>query len=94
MSQSIDFQKISKSSSAFLSRYHTIIFIVFTAICISTALMIVVIINNSAVETNAGNAQVINPSFDESTIKRLQQLNSNSGSKLKFPNGRTNPFVE
>ncbi len=94
MSQSLDLQEISKGLSVFLRRYNTVIFIVFTAICISTALIIVVLINNSAVETNSSNAQVIDPSFDEATIKRLQKLNSDNGSKLTFPSGRTNPFVE
>ncbi len=91
---SLDIQKVGKTASTFLKRYNTVLFIVFAAIWVAFALIIVVVINNQATDTSPGDAQIVDSSFDEPTMDRLKRLDSNSNAPLTFPNERTNPFVE
>ena len=91
--QSIDLKNISKALSGFFERYHTIIFFLFLGIGLAICMIMIVEIINLSSQTNMNEATPVNQDFDQSTIKRLEELDS-PNHETEQPTGRTNPFVE
>ena len=82
-------------TSSFLHRFHVILFVV----VILGGLAILIFFLNTVLASATSTAETpmsTHTSFDESTIKRLEELNitSDETTDLAFPSGRINPFVE
>lgn len=93
MKQSIDLKNIGKGFSKFFERYHTIMFFLFLGIGLAICMIMVVQIINLSSQTDMTGVTPINQSFDEATVKRLQELDT-SNQNPDIPAGRVNPFVE
>lgn len=95
MNQSFDLHQIQRQLGRFFARYHAIIFFLIIAVLLMVAILMILSIINITGKTDAANVKPIDSSFDEATIKRLNELQSgDTNSSLNLPNGRINPFSE
>jgi exopolysaccharide biosynthesis protein len=85
-----------KTLVAFLQRFHVLIFVI---IVLNGSTVVIYILNNTTIKS--GESSDYTPannemSFDQATIKRIEELKTRdqSDAKIKLPPGRTNPFVE
>lgn len=86
---------LKKGMLAFLHRFHLVIFVV----VVLGGLAVVVLLLNDIIITSSENngytPQTNNATFDQSTIKRIDDLKTRdqAGTQLDL-SGRSNPFVE
>jgi len=78
-----------------LRRYHIVLFV----LTIVGSLAAVILMLNSIIISSSSATTFTSPdsaSFDETTIKRIEQLKSSAdaGGPATLPPGRTNPFIE
>lgn len=88
---------ITKPITTFVGKYHATIFIVFVSLSLSAAIFVLLQVVFNATDTSTLAPQTtIKSNFDEATAKQIQGLreSNEATSPLKFPNTRTNPFVE
>lgn len=91
----LSIQSIKKTVVALLHRFHIVLFV----IIILGGLAIVILLLNDVV-IRSGQSDGYTPdnsstSFDQSTIKKIQELNTNGQTGTPLPTGvRTNPFIE
>ncbi len=96
MNITFSFTSLKKMIINFLHRFHLVIFV----IIILGGLAIVVLLLNGIIiksgESNGYTPDTSNGSFDQSTIKRIDELKTRdqAGNQLDLSGGRTNPFVE
>ena len=93
---SISIPALKKSFFAFLHRYHVVLFVV---IVLGGLGIVVLLLNNSIIastEANDYTPQTTSTSFDEATIKRIEELKTrDQNTDINAPAGsRINPFVE
>ena len=91
----ISLSSIKKSVSAFLHRYHVVVFVV----TILGGLVIVVLLLNGIIAKSGqvGNfTPTTGSSFDQQTIERIENLKTRNekSDPIDLSSGRTNPFVE
>ena len=87
---------IKKATVTFLHRFHVMIF---TLVVLVGLIFIVYLLYNiviSSGNTDGLTPQTTSTTFDQATIKRINELKSRdqSNDSLDFSQGRTNPFVE
>lgn len=87
----------TKAITAFLHRYHVVLF----AVVILGGLVFMVLSLNNIIITSSETSADYTPtgttfSFDEKTIERIDSLKSRdqAANSLNLSNGRSNPFVE
>lgn len=92
----ISFTSLKKTITNFFVRYHVVIF----SVIVIGGLSVVVLILNSIITSASDTSNYVpagsSATFDEATIKRVNELKARSetGGNLTFPEGRINPFVE
>jgi len=89
-------QAIKQLFSRILHRFHVIIFVI---VVFGGLAIVILILNNIIVkssDTTGYNPTNNNASFDQNTIKRIEQLKTTDqdNGDLDLSHGRTNPFVE
>ena len=81
--------------TAFLQRFHLLLFFIFVVGCLSTA---VVLLNKTLIESSEepGTSSINAGSIDQATLERIQSLHSSSepSPAPAMPAGRVNPFSE
>lgn len=91
----ISFDTIKKSILTFLHRFHVVIFVI---IVLGGLAAVIFLLNNAIIASTQANGytpNLNNSSFDQATIKKIQNLQTTGQSgQLTLPPGRTNPFVE
>lgn len=83
-----------KPLSAFLHRFHFILFFVIIVASLAAAILL---INKSLTETSDPYTSSINAgTIDQSTLERIQSLHPSSqpSTTVELPQGRINPFAE
>lgn len=86
-------RSISKPEST-LVRFHPILYISF--VCLSLAIIIWLYFSIYSLSTTAASqTNVIDTSFNQETIERIEALNTpeDQTHNLTFPEGRLNPFI-
>ncbi|HEY5695666.1 MAG TPA: hypothetical protein VIQ80_02420 [Candidatus Saccharimonadales bacterium] len=95
MKLNLSMQSIKKAVIGSLHRFHIVMFVV---IVLGGLAMVILLLNNVAVRSSQSDGytpDTNNTSFDQATIKRIQDLKSTGQSSGQLPTGvRTNPFVE
>ena len=77
------------------ARYNMIVYFVFVALALGFCMIIIINIVNLSRQTDDNSVQPIQQTFDQSTIKRLNELDPASHpTPFRMPTGRTNPFAE
>ena len=85
-------QAIKKAVVTFLHRFHIVLFVI---VVLGGLAVIIFLLNNIVVlsgQSNGYTPDTNNSSFDQSTIKKIEDLKNRSQSPPT--SGRTNPFVE
>jgi len=85
-------QAIKKIIIAFLHRFHVVIFVI---LILGGLAVIILLLNNIVIRSGQSNGytpDTSNASFDQSTIKKIEDLQNRSQSPPT--SGRINPFVE
>lgn len=97
MKKSPSVQQLGETLGCFFRRYHVILFSLTIVIGVSAA---VFMLNNllviSARPTTEGEASVPSISFDQETIKAIEEFSTSADSPEPFnlPSGRINPLVD
>ena len=79
-----------KLLAAFLHRFHTILFFLVVSGGLFVAIMTLISIVNMSSDSASTSDNAVNGSFDEDTIKRVQQ----DATTTPQPGSRASPFVE
>jgi hypothetical protein len=91
----LSIQSIKKTVTTFLHRFHVILFVV---IVLGGLAIVILILNNIVVRSGQSDgytSDTNNASFDQATIKKIQDLQNRGQSGSQIPaTGRTNPFIE
>ena len=85
-------QAIKKAVVTFLHRFHIVLFVI---VVLGGLAVIIFLLNNIVVlsgQSNGYTPDTNNSSFDQSAIKKIEDLKNRSQSPPT--SGRTNPFVE
>ncbi len=86
---------VKKAVGTFLHRFHVILFVVTV---LGGLAAVIFLLNNAIVASTQANGytpDLYNNSFDQATIKKIQNLQTSGQSgPLTLPPGRNNPFVE
>jgi hypothetical protein len=89
-------KSIQKATVAFLHRFHVMIFasIVLIGLIFVVYQLYNIVIQSADTSNNTPVSETT--SFDQSTIKRINELKSRdqSADELDFSQGRSNPFIE
>jgi exopolysaccharide biosynthesis protein len=96
MNLTISLTSIKKATVTFLHRFHIMIFVIVVLVGLIFIVYLLYNIIISSTDTNGATPTATNTSFDEATIKRINDLKTReqSGDDLDLSQGRTNPFVE
>jgi hypothetical protein len=82
----------------FVGKYHPTIFLTIVGLLLASAIFLLYLILQipSSPDPEAANSATISRTFDNGTIKQVQQLRESNEtiSALSFPTPRSNPFVE
>jgi len=90
MKSDINLTGIIRGFVAFFRRFHTLIFFLVVSGGLFVAILMLLSIISLSASTATSSDQVINATFDEATIQRIEL-----GSSPSVPSGaRKNPFVE
>lgn len=91
----LSLQSIKKTIITLLHRFHVILFVI---IILGGLAVVILLLNNVVVRSGQSDGYTPdnnNTSFDQSTIKKIQELKTNGQATSQLPTGvRTNPFVE
>ena len=91
----LSLQSLKKTVIAFLHRFHIVLFVI---IILGGLAMVILLLNDVVIRSGQSDGYTpdnSNTSFDQSTIKKIQELNANGQTDTPLPTGvRTNPFVE
>jgi ABC-type bacteriocin/lantibiotic exporter with double-glycine peptidase domain len=94
---SLSLASVKKMIITFLHRFHIVLFVVFVLGGLAIAILM---LNNIIIRSGTSDgyaSQTNNASFDQATIKRIEDLKTrdqSGGDQLDLSKGRTNPFVE
>lgn len=93
---SLSLGPIKKAFTHFLRRFHVVLFVTVIFGCLALAILLLYTIILTSSEAKDYTPNTINTSFDEDTLKRVEELKTRdeTGSEPTFPSGRINPFVE
>lgn len=96
MDINISLNSIKKTIATFLHRFHVMIFALVVLVGLIFMIFLLYNIIISSTNTEGLTPQTTDTSFDQATIKRINELKSGdqSSDELDFSQGRTNPFVE
>jgi hypothetical protein len=94
--KNLDSGQIFKLIGSSIRRFHITIFIIILVCGLAFAVLTLNGVIQQSSDTNGYTSNLDNTSFDQSTIDRLNQLQtSDSGtSSIVLPAGRINPFTE
>lgn len=92
----VSLDSVKKLITAFLHRFHIVIFVIVT---LGGLALVIFLLNNTIVMSSQSNGYTPtanDASFDQTTIKKIQDLKtaSQSTGPIDLSNGRSNPFVE
>ena len=88
---------LKKSLSAFLHRFHVLVFVI---IALGGLIWAILILNSIIVQSSSDDdgyaAPASTAAFDQATIKRIEDLKTRdqASGELDLSKGRSNPFVE
>ena len=96
MNVNLSFATIRKMLTNFLERFHVVMFVV---VILGGLTVVILLLNNVILTSSEAGDYVPNSnsaSFDEATIKRIEQLKTRNeaSDQLDLSHGRTNPFAE
>lgn len=96
MNLTISINSIKKAIFTFLHRFHIIIFVLVVLVGLIFIVYLLYNIVVKSTEYTAPEPSGSSASFDQDTIKRINELKTRdqSSSELDLSQGRTNPFVE
>jgi len=94
MKNDLDLKAFGKSISGFLQRFHTLLFFLMIGAAVAAALLMVILTLGNTSNGTQDASNVVNGSFDETTIQALRDQENSSNQPFELPDGRTNPFVE
>jgi hypothetical protein len=92
MDINLSIQSVKKIVVAFLHRFHVVLFVI---VVLGGLAVVILLLNNIVVlsgQSNGYTANTNNASFDQATIKKIQDLQNRD--QTAPTSGRTNPFVE
>ena len=87
----INLDAIVAPVAKFFHRFHTILFFLIMSIGLFLAIVILLTIIEQSGQTGTPSSELISNSFDQSTIDKIESLESREASK---PGDRPSPFVE
>lgn len=91
----ISLTKITHGFSAFLARFHAMIFVVFILGGLVVAVFMLNLVLVRSLDTTQDQPTPLSSTFDQSTIDRIDELKTaDDTTQLQLPAGRINPFVE
>lgn len=91
----ISFAKISHGFSAFLTRFHAMIFVIFILGGLVIAIFMLNLVLVRSLDTTQDQPTPLSSTFDKTTIDRIDELKTaDDSTQLELPAGRINPFVE
>jgi hypothetical protein len=90
MKSSIRISEIIEPIAGFLRRFHMLLFFLLVSGGLFAAIMVLISIINVSSNSNVKSDNAIKGSFDEATIRRIEQDTTN----VAKPGARPSPFVE
>lgn len=90
MKSNIRLSAIVDPVAGFLRRFHMLLFFLLVSGGLFIAIMVLISIINVSSNSNVSSDNAINGSFDEDTIRRIEQDTTNTA----LPGNRPSPFVE
>lgn len=93
---SLSLTSVQKGVISFLHRFHVVLFVTIILGCLALAILLLYTTILSSSDSKDYAPNTINTSFDEDTLKRVEELRTRdeTSSEPTFPSGRINPFIE